>query len=167
MTLNFKIDSFERLWLLYCTGLTIYDKRIPPMISLENYQSTSLSISQSSVHLVNFKEAERSDGYRIQITHDNLALGNELCINCGIYRNKKELYQITYKSIIIHHNLCKATETGKQLPDIPEIFQKLYKYLEINKFQELKKDINWLYQKVKVCEICYYKLTQLFNNSDL
>lgn len=164
MDLHFKIDIFERIWFIYSSGIKITDDRIPPLLNLKNYKTVIFKIYNSNDYKINFLDAKKSDNFRIQSTHDNLTIGKELCINCGIFLKKTVLYEMTYKSIIIHHNLLYNTRKNIENYEIPEIIKKLYRDILPEKFQNLKDDVNWLFQNVKVCEECYYKLTQLFDN---
>ena len=95
----------------------------------------------------------------------------------------KSLHQIAYLTIITHFEFKLRSNGESVVPKLPErnymgafteeennklmiyippIIAKVYKGMTYDKYYNVKNDINWLSQKMRVCEECYLSITRTY-----
>ncbi len=107
------------------------------------------------------KEAPDSNAAK-KIMLEEFTRNNAMCINCGEFVPMEILHDLSYYSVVTNFKLRRAAE-GIRKDTIPPIIKKVYPDLEFEKYKTLKSDLNWLHEKVKVCEDCYLEITTVYH----
>ncbi len=89
---------------------------------------------------------------------EEMARSNAMCINCGEFVPISILHDLSYYNVIANFKQ-KRIEEGIRKNTIPPIIQKVYPDLQFEKYKTLKADLNWLQERVRVCEDCYLDIT--------
>lgn len=81
----------------------------------------------------------------------------QLCLNCDRFVNKKNIYSITYKTIIENFEAYHGDTT------VPPLINKVHQNAILDHmYFKLKKYDNWLSHEVALCDDCFMDLTKLY-----
>ena len=97
-----------------------------------------------------------------KVIQEELARNNAMCINCGEFVAMPMLHDLSYYNVIANYK-HQQFEDGTKKNVIPPIIKKVYPDLKVERYTTLKADLNWLQEKVKVCEDCYLQLTTMYS----
>jgi hypothetical protein len=110
LALTFKVDSREKLWLLYSTSIRCYDMLEHQPLSHNNPHSTTMS-AEGNIHQVrNLLNIDSVITLNEKITLNPFPTYNKIipqnhksCVSCGKETIEQLRHPITYKSIIKHY----------------------------------------------------------------
>jgi len=166
MCLHFKIDPWERIWLLYTTGLQVNERNLDSIKPLFCFSKEPLLEIPKRKRLFSHKKIQRDRDQEKKIVQEQLANHNAICINCDEFAPVHLLHDFSYLKVIQCHKLSKYIKISSNekefedcIDEVPEIIRKIYPNLSYLKFITMAKDLSWLQETVKLCEGCYLKLT--------
>ena len=158
MTLYFKQDYSDQIWLLFCTSLKIFD-----LNSFER-ETNSKEVKISLPEIAKKRKISSKCGL------SELKVNKKLCVACNYLVKKESFHNIPLKVLI------KITETGRTPPDaekekeptkIPSVVKRINPSITQKEYLKLKKNKQKLQKEVKVCEDCFLFYTKLFYHSGI
>lgn len=173
LTLNFKVDSKDRMWLLFASSVRLHDEFSR---SLQDGKTTTLALPQKGLcntplevntalgvpdHVRRAGTVQRSRPARLQLTCK--------CPTCLEKKEEGTLCEISYKILIDYVEHQRGT--GKPLPGlpaettvdsarvVPEVLQRIHPRLTPDDYMRHRFDVAFLHQTAEVCEACYLKFS--------
>ncbi|CAG9311958.1 unnamed protein product [Blepharisma stoltei] len=169
MTLFFKQDADDLLWLQFCSSLKVFD--------LTRSNKENEKMPQELILMISSLATEKK--VKSSCKFSEMRKNRELCVGCNHLVRSEYMHNISLRLVL------KFSEIGNEPPDqvndetalvlnessedkcnlVPNVLRRLNPLLTNTKYEEMKKDPSWGAQEIKVCEDCYLHYTSFYAES--
>lgn len=124
MVLNLKVDSKDRIWILYSSSIrsVLSSEKFPSMntVEVQNDAGTSSILNLQDIIKLSPKIKLNQEAKHDPFAEISNKMENEFCPSCGMIQSRETFHPVPYKTIITHFEQVMK-KSGNRWPPIQDI----------------------------------------------